>query len=65
MLGQCLVIFIKTHTCKQSLLILMALIWGVCVEWLALLGMVSVCQPNWGMSPLHASLSLPLFPLST
>ena len=27
--------------------------------------MVSKCQPNWGMSPLHAGLSLPLFPLFT
>ena len=37
----------------------------VSIECLSLLGMVSVCQPNWGMSPLHASLSLPLFPLIT
>ena len=39
-------------------------IWGVSVECLALLGMVSVCQPDWGMSSLHASFSLPLLSLS-
>ena len=39
-------------------------IWGASNECLSPLGMVSVCQPNRGMSPLHASLSLPLFPIS-
>ena len=45
----------------QCLLMLMASKF----ECLSLLGLVSICQPNWDLYPLHARLSLPPFPLFT